>query len=75
MAFSMHVRKYIRTHMYFSEGDDDWRQNTSTCTHNNRAHACLQEVMMIGGKMSEEDAAAALSSYKMDGRYTVEAWS
>ena len=34
-----------------------------------------QEVMMIGGKMSEEDAAATLSSYKMDGRYTVEAWS
>lgn len=31
--------------------------------------------MMIGGKMSEEDAAATLSSYKMDGRYTVEAWS
>jgi hypothetical protein len=31
--------------------------------------------MMTAGNMGEDDASAALSSYKMDGRYTVEAWS
>mmetsp|Transcript_55477 Transcript_55477/g.135929 ORF Transcript_55477/g.135929 Transcript_55477/m.135929 type:complete len:1940 (-) Transcript_55477:267-6086(-) len=35
----------------------------------------MKEVCMVGGQMSEDDAAATLSSYKMDGRYTVEAWS
>mmetsp|Transcript_37349 Transcript_37349/g.76622 ORF Transcript_37349/g.76622 Transcript_37349/m.76622 type:complete len:1929 (+) Transcript_37349:134-5920(+) len=35
----------------------------------------MKEVMMKGGKMDEAHAEAALSSLKMDGRYTVEAWS
>ena len=33
------------------------------------------QVMMKGGPMGEDDAEAALSSLKMEGRYTVEAWS
>jgi len=35
----------------------------------------MKEVMMVAGKMNKDDASASLSSYKMDGRYTVEAWS
>lgn len=35
----------------------------------------MKEVMMTAGQLSEDEASAALSSYKMDGRYTVEAWS
>mmetsp|Transcript_14287 Transcript_14287/g.48858 ORF Transcript_14287/g.48858 Transcript_14287/m.48858 type:complete len:1961 (-) Transcript_14287:1606-7488(-) len=35
----------------------------------------MKEVMMLGGGMQEADAEAALASLKMDGRYTVEAWS
>lgn len=38
-------------------------------------YAAMKEVMMKGGSMGEDDAEAALSSLKMDGRYTVEAWS
>jgi sulfite reductase alpha subunit-like flavoprotein len=35
----------------------------------------MKEVMMKGGNMDEHSAEAALSSLKMSGRYTVEAWS
>ena len=38
-------------------------------------YAAMKEVMMKGGSMGEDDAEAALSSLKMDRRYTVEAWS
>mmetsp|Transcript_3531 Transcript_3531/g.8271 ORF Transcript_3531/g.8271 Transcript_3531/m.8271 type:complete len:1929 (-) Transcript_3531:295-6081(-) len=38
-------------------------------------YTAMKEVMMKGGKMDEPHAEAALSSLKMDGRYTVEAWS
>ena len=35
----------------------------------------MKEVMMKGGNLDEHSAEAALSSLKMAGRYTVEAWS
>ena len=35
----------------------------------------MKEVMMKSGNLDEPSAEAALSSLKMDGRYTVEAWS
>ena len=38
-------------------------------------YTAMKEVMMANERVGEEDAEAILASLKMEGRYTVEAWS